>query len=186
MRSLALAALMVVIAGPVLAQEAPMPTTSATALRAGLAGNWNGALGYRDYQSNALFEIPVTTTIEMVPDGVTQIRRSLFDDGPDKPVWITTVSLDDPVAGTVTSSTFRAGRAVELSTENVSITRHVDATHWTIVYGRTGQDGDGMADIRVTATRDGDALLEIKEVRPAGSSEAWAYRNQTRLSRAGD
>lgn len=121
-----------------------------------------------------------------MPDGLTQIRRSLFDDGPDKPVWITTVSLDDRAAGTVTSAAYRAGRAVELSVETVTVTAYVDPTHWSIVYGRTGQDGDSMADIRVTATRDGNDLLEIKEVRPAGSSEAWAYRNQTRLSRTGD
>jgi hypothetical protein len=100
----------VILAGPAVSQEAP----SATDLRAGLAGAWSGALGYRDYQSNQLFEIPVTTTIEQVPDGLTQIRRSLFDDGPDKPVWITTVSLDDRAAGTVTSAAYRAGRAVEL------------------------------------------------------------------------
>lgn len=182
MRGWMTAVAIVILAGPAVAQEAP----SATDLRAGLAGSWSGALGYRDYQSNRLFEIPVTTTIEQVPDGLTQIRRSLFDDGPDKPVWITTVSLDDRAAGTVTSAAYRAGRAVELSVETVTVTAYVDPTHWSIVYGRTGQDGDSMAEIRVTATRDGNDLLEIKEVRPAGSSEAWAYRNQTRLSRAGD
>ena len=182
MRGLILAAVVVVLAGPVSAQDAP----SATDLRAGLVGSWSGALGYRDYQSNQLFEIPVITTIELVPDGLTQIRRSLFDDGPGKPVWITTVSLDDRAAGTVTSAAYRAGRAVELSTETVAVATYVDPTHWSIVYGRTGQDGDSQADIRVTATRDGNDLLEIKEVRPVGSSEAWAYRNQTRLSRTGD
>lgn len=182
MRGFMLTAVIAVLAGPVAAQQAP----SATELRAGLVGSWSGALGYRDYQSNQLFEIPVTTTIEQVPDGVTQIRRSLFDDGPDKPVWITTVSLDDRTAGTVTSAAYRAGRAVELSVETVTVSAYVDPTHWSIVYGRAGQDGDSMADIRVTATRDGDDLLEIKEVRPVGSSEAWAYRNQTRLSRTGD
>ena len=178
----AVAAMIGMIALPVMAQDAP----SATALRAGLAGSWSGALGYRDYQSNELFEIPVTTTIAMVPDGLTQIRRSLFDDGPDKPVWITTVSLDDAAAGTVTSASYRAGRAVELSTETVTVATYDDPTHWSIVYARTGRDGDADADIRVTETRDGSNLLEIKEIRPAGSNEAWAYRNQTRLSRTAD
>lgn len=80
--------------------SAPQPTR----LRFGLVGQWTGALGYRDYQTERLFEIPVTTTIEAVPDGVTLVRRSLFDDGPDKPVWITTISLDDPALGTTTSA----------------------------------------------------------------------------------
>ncbi len=182
MRGLVVLAMMAVLAGPVAAQDAP----SATALRAGLAGSWTGALGYRDYQSNELFEIPVTTTIEVVPDGLTSIRRSLFDDGPDKPVWITTVSLDDPAASTVTSASYRAGRPVELSTETVSVASYVDPTHWSIIYARTGQDSDADAEIRVTETRDGGELLEIKEVRPVGSNAAWAYRNQTRLTRSAD
>lgn len=182
MRTLLIVAMMVGLAWPVAAQDAP----SATMLRNGLAGSWSGALGYRDYQSNDLFEIPVATTIEVVPDGVTQIRRSLFDDGPDKPVWITTISLDDPAAGTVTASSYRSGRPVELSTQTVSVASYVDPTHWSVIYERTGRDGDADAEIRVTETRDGADLLEIKEVRPVGSSEAWAYRNQTRLTRVGD
>ena len=94
--------------------------------------------------------------------------------------------LDDAAAGTVTSASYRAGRAVELSTETVTVATYDDPTHWSIVYARTGRDGDADADIRVTETRDGSNLLEIKEVRPAGSNEAWAYRNQTRLSRTAD
>lgn len=48
MRGWMMAAAIVSLAGPAVAQEAP----SATDLRAGLAGSWSGALGYRDYQSN--------------------------------------------------------------------------------------------------------------------------------------
>lgn len=165
------------------AQDAP----SATALRLGLVGRWTGALGYRDYQSDALFEIPVATTIETPGDGATLIRRSLFDDGPDKPVWITTVSLDDPQAATSTSASFRAGQTPELSTEAVEVSTVTDATHWTLVYRRVGEDGDAPAEIRITETRDGDALVEVKEVRPVGGAEdAWRFRNQTRLTRVGD
>ena len=165
------------------AQDAP----SATGLRLGLAGQWSGALGYRDYQSDRLFEIPVATAIETPGDGATLIRRSLFDDGPDKPVWITTVSLDDPAAGTSTSASFRAGRVPELSTETVEVAAFTDATHWTLIYRRTGEDDDAPADLRITETRDGDALLEVKEVRPVGAGdEAWRFRNQTRLTRVGD
>ena len=182
MRMLALVAAMALMAGTATTQTQP----SAAELRAGLAGSWSGALGYRDYQSNELFEIPVTTTITLVADGVTQIRRSLFDDGPDKPVWITTVSLDDPAAGSVTSSSYRAGRAVELTTQAVSVAAYVDPKHWSLIYERIGQDGESEAEIRVTETRDLDELLEIKEVRPVGSNAEWAYRNQTRLTRVSD
>lgn len=169
------------------AQAQTTPAPSPTELRLGMVGRWSGALGYRDYQSNELFEIPVTTTIATPGDGATLVRQSLFDDGPDKPVWITTVSLDDRTAATSTSASFRAGRAVEPGTDAMVVTAHADATHWTIVYSQTGEDDDEPADIRVTETRDGDAVMEVKEVRPVGAGDdAWRFRNQTRLTRVGD
>lgn len=169
------------------AAEAQQPAPAPVELRLGLIGHWSGALGYRDYQSNRLFEIPVATTIETPGDGATLIRRSLFNDGPGNPVWITTVSLDDAQAATSTSASFRAGRSPELSTEAVAVTAFADPTHWTLSYRRIGEDDDAPADIRITETRDGDALVEIKEVRPVGASDdAWRFRNQTRLTRMGD
>lgn len=163
--------------------NAPFPTD----LRLSLVGRWSGALGYRDYQSDRMFEIPVTTTIEALPDGLTLIRRSLFDDGPDKPVWITTVSLDDRTAATATSAAFRAGRPVEPLVETMSVRDVRDATRWTIVYRTVGIDGEAPAEIRVTETLDGLTLMSIKEVRPVGAGdEAWAFRNQTRLTRVAE
>jgi len=175
----------ITLAGPATVQAQDRPT--ATELRLGLTGQWSGALGYRDYQSDQLFEIPVTTTITTPGDRATLVRQSLFDDGPDKPVWITTVSVDDQAAGTSTSASFRAGRSSELTTEVVSIQAFTDPTHWTLVYAQTGEDDDQPADIRVTETRDGDALMEVKQVRPVGADDsAWRFRNQTRLTRTGD
>lgn len=184
--SLAFALAVFLIAPTVsLAQTASPPTASS--LRAGLAGRWTGALGYRDYQTDRLFEIPVATRIEAVPDSVTLIRQSLYDDGPSNPVWITTVSLDDPEAGTTASASYRRGQAPGLSHETVRIADWQDATHWTIVYAETADDDDQPAEIRVTETRDGDTLLAIKEVRPVGADDsAWRFRNQTRLNRVGD
>ncbi len=180
---LLLLSLMIVL--PVAAEAQPAPT--AVELRLGLIGRWSGALGYRDYQSDQLFEIPVVTIIETPGDGATLIRRSLFNDGPNHPVWITTISLDDATAKTSTSASFRAGRTPELSTEAVEVSAFTDPTHWTLIYRQTGEDDDAPADIRITETRDGDALVEIKEVRPVGAGDdAWRFRNQTRLTRIGD
>ena len=168
------------------AAQAPAAPSAATLLR-GTAGRWSGALGYRDYQSDRLFEIPVATSIVQVADGVTQVRTSLFDDGPDKPVWITTTGLLDEVAGTVASASYRAGRPVELTTESVRVADWIDQTHWTLVYESVAQDDDRPAEIRVTETRDGDSLMSVKTVRPVGADDAaWRFRNQTRLTRLGD
>lgn len=161
---------------------------SAVELRRGLEGEWVGALGYRDYQSDELFELPVRTSIEVEEDGLTQVRRSAFDDGPSGTVWIISTSLDQPDENRVTTATFRAGREPELLSETVSIAAYEDAEHWTLVYSRIGEDDDAPAEIRVTETRDGAELLSVKDVRPVGAGDdAWRFRNQTRLTlQAGD
>lgn len=166
-------------------QDPPVP--SPVEVRRTVSGQWSGALGYRDYQTDQLFELPVRTTVVWVEDGVTQIQTSLYDDGPSHPVWITSVSLDDPAAATVATGSYRAGRPASLSTESVAVRAWRDDTHWTLVYSSVGEDDDQPAEMRVTETRDGDDLLSVKEVRPVGAGdEAWRFRNQTRLHRVGD
>jgi len=84
----------------------------------------------------------------------------------------------------VTTATARKGRAMDLSTDAVAVTRYVDATHWTIVASRDGTDDDRPARLRTTETRDGDSLLSIKEVLPASATDGkFVYRNQRRLMR---
>jgi len=193
MRPLAILACSVALGMAPFAAEASAQTTelaaapSAASLHRALAGRWTGALGYRDYQTDRMFEIPVATTIIQVADGLTQIRTSLFDDGPDKPVWITSVSLHDQGAGTVASASYRAGRPVELTTETIRVADWRDDAHWTLVYESTAQDDDQPAEIRITETLDGDSLMSVKTVRPVGAGEdAWRFRNQTRLTRVSD
>jgi hypothetical protein len=170
------------LAGP--AAAAP----SAAELQGALAGSWKGALGYRDYQDNKLYELPVQTQVTAIGDGVSVLRVSTFDDGPSVgAVQITSASLFDPAAGTVTSATLRKGRPVEVSTEAVRLSAYRDPLHWTLVYESVAEDDDQPADIRVTETRDGDSLMSVKDVRPVGADDsAWRFRNQTRLTRLGD
>jgi len=153
----------------------------------GLAGEWSGVLEYRDYQSDGLVELPVRTTIRTPGDGATLVQQSLFDDGPGRPVWITTVSLDDPVAGLSTSASYRAGGSPELATESLTLAEASGPADWTVIYSRTGEDDDQPAEMRVTQRRRGDALTATKEVRPVGADDdAWRFRNRTRLTRVGD
>ncbi len=168
-----------------------MAATSAVAqstpaeLDQGLAGTWSGALGYRDYQSNKLEELPVSTTIEVLADGVTSIRVSRFNDGPKVgAVYITSAALHDLKAGTVTTVSLRKGRPVESSIDRLTTAKYVDPTHWTVIAERDGEDGDKSARIRTTESRDGNQLLAVKEVMPAGTT-VWAFRNQTHLTRTG-
>lgn len=168
------------LSGTALAGEFPR----ADALERSLQGTWTGALQYRDYQSNKLFGLDVTTQIAVGPDKVTITRLSAFDDGPKTGfVYITSVSLFDADGSHVTTATFRKGRAVEVSTDEARVTAYTDDRHWTIVYHVRDMDDDKPADIRVTQTRNGDDLLAVKDVKPAGAPDtAYQFRNQTRLT----
>jgi hypothetical protein len=162
----------------------PDPVVTAAQLQSQMAGAWTGALGYRDYQTNELFELPVETKISAVPDGVTIVRVSSYDDGPKTGiVYITTTSFFESPSR-ITSFVTRKGRAVETLTDEVRVTAFADPTHWTITYERSGTDGDSPARIRTTEVRDGDSVLAKKEVMPlADAAKGWQFRNQLRLVR---
>jgi hypothetical protein len=176
-----LLALLLATAAP--APRAPAPPTPAM-LEAGLAGQRRGALGYRDYQSDKLEEIPMTTRIEALPDAATILRISTFDDGPRVgDVFITAASLHDDKAGTVATTTLRKGRPVETGTEQVRIAAFADPAHWTIIFEADGSDDDKPARLRTTQVRDGDVLTATKEVQPKPGDGRWQFRNRAKLAR---
>ena len=180
------AALLLVTAS-MAASSQPSPPAP-TQLIQGLAGDWAGTLGYKDYQSGELFELPVKTSIRNVPDGVTQVRQSEFDEGAKQPaVWITTISILEKDGAQQTYAGFRKGRAVELRRQQISVGRYESPMKWTLIYSEQGEDGETKSDIRITETRDGDSLKEVKEVRPLNDAKTrWTFRNQTVLKRVGE
>jgi len=177
---LAVALLTLLIDREAVAAPPPAPAT----LVAGLAGEWTGALGYRDYQSDKLFELPVRTVIENVADGVTQVRKSVYDEGPRQaPVWIVSL-VQWRKDSSIATATMRAGREPEIERESVEVTSFSGPQQWVIVYRQAGMDDDKPADIRVTETRNGDELISVKEVRAADNAAAsWRFRNQTKLKK---
>lgn len=154
-------------------------------LLAGLAGEWQGALGYRDYQSNELFELEVATSIRLADDGRTMIRTSRFDEGDAPDVFIVSMSAFDTQSGLYETAGFRAGRAMYTTREAVALAEPPrDAEHWRLVLTERGEDDDRAADIRITLTRDGDDTLAVKEVDYLDDPPVnYEFRNQTRLSR---
>jgi hypothetical protein len=157
---------------------------TAQELLVGLAGEWEGALGYRDYQSNELFELEVVTTIALSEDGRTLIRTSRFDEGDAPDVFIVSMSSFDDTSGLYETAGFRAGRAMYVTRESVEAREVRNDTHWALVFTERGMDDDRAADIRITLTRTGDDTLAVKEVDYLDDpAVAWEFRNQTRLRR---
>jgi hypothetical protein len=168
-----------------LAAAAP-PALTITDARAATAGTWRGELQYRDYQSDRWVGIPVSVTIEPVGDGVTLLRRAVFDDGPARgAVYITSLAMLGADGVTEYTTGFRAGREPEIDSARLQVTEALDAAHWSLVATRTGTDDDRPARIRETTTREGDRLTTLKEVDfTDDSTETWLQRNRTVLTKA--
>lgn len=180
----ALALAILAVAGPASAQTPPA-TVTPTAIRAALAGSWQGKLEYRDYQADRWFGIPVKVSIELMRDGLTLIRHADFDDGPKTGiVTITTIALLDPATGREQSASFRKGRETDVTTATLKLTRAEALDHWTLEETRDGKDDDRPARIRETTTRDGRVMVTLKEVDFLDDTgEAWLTRNRTTLTR---
>ncbi|WP_404368921.1 hypothetical protein AB5I39_15700 [Sphingomonas sp. MMS24-J45] len=179
--------LLALIATPALSAETDTGTKAA-ALLAGTAGRWQGELQYRDYQSNTWQGLPMTVTIAAQPDRVTTVRTAQFDDGPKTGiVTITTVNAVDPVAATLSYAAFRRSRPTDTGVEQISAAEAgADATHWKIVTMERRTDGNQVADVRETTTRDGDTLTTLKEVNPVeDGKDEWLPRNRSVLRRVG-
>jgi hypothetical protein len=174
-------------AGVLALTAAAPPALTVQEARASTAGAWRGELQYRDYQSNEWIGIPVNVTIEPVGDGVTLLRRAVFDDGPARgAVYVTTLEMLAKDGATEYTTSFRAGREPEIDSATLAMTEARGPDRWTIVATRSGTDDDRPANIRETLTRDGVTLTSLKEVDfTDDTGEAWLQRNRTVLTKAG-
>lgn len=161
------------------------PSLSTSRRCAGLAGEWQGKLEYRDYQADRWFGLPVRLTQELVADGVTLIAKAEYDDGPKSgTVRITSVSMFVPATNIQYSSSFRAGRPAELSSATVRLVGAVDDAHWTMVEETIATDADRPAKLRETIVRDGARLTTLKEVDFLDDAgETWLTRNRTMVEK---
>ena len=172
--------------GAALAAE-PVPPSLAE-LFAATAGDWQGELQYRDYQSNKWEGLPVKVKVQAQGDGVTVVRTAAFDDGPKTGiVTITTVTQIDPATGRESYAAFRKSREPDSGAAQLTLGSALrDLTHWTIIATETRKDGDSLAVVRETTTRNGTSLVTLKEVDPVGDGvTAWQPRNRTVLELEG-
>lgn len=169
------------------ATSPPASLTLTEALKSQL-GEWSGSLEYRDYSADRWFGLPVKVNIRDGGDGVTQLRVADFDDGPKVGnVRITTISMLGTDNVTEYVAGFRKGRTPELSSARLTLTRAIDASHWTIISAADANDDDRPARIRITITREGDKMTSLKEVDFSDdTSESWLQRNRQTLTRTGN
>jgi len=158
------------------------PVVNSAEIEAGLEGGWLGALHYKDYQSNRMFDLPIYTQIMAIGDHRTFVRKSRFDDGPKRKVYITTLTQFSSAGDKVFYASSRVGNDFEITTDDVVVESYQDATHWRELYQRVDIDGDQKSNIRVQVTRDGDKLISEKQVKGIDEpADAFKFRNQSEL-----
>lgn len=162
---------------------AALPASSpATRLHAALAGNWQGALRYRDYQDSTRFvTLPTLLTGTLAADSASVQLDFTYDDGPGK-----TVLDRDLFDLDATAKVVRWGNPkVEAKRTRFVVTDirgDAAATPLRLVLESDGSDNNRPAHIRETVTLSRGDLLILKEVRFA-STAAYLFRHEYRFSR---
>ncbi len=161
------------------AASAPSP---ATRLHAALAGNWKGALRYRDYQDSTRFvTLPTLLTGTLAADSGQVQLDFTYDDGPGKTVLDRDIFDLDPALKTV-----RWGGPKDPDTRT-----RFDVTEFAgdiatrpirLVLESDGRDNNKPAHIRETVTLSISDLHILKEVRFAPAAD-YLFRHEYRFTK---
>ena len=167
----------------VLAQGAAVPVVQPIALNASFAGEWTGQLQYRDYSNDQRVFLPTWLTVVADPDGSAVRFAYTFDDGPARVVRERLlVKLDSAAKTVATSDPDKPAEAARVySTTGFEEFAHSGRGKLVL----TGADTDNgkPADVRITVTLYRNLLTWLKETRPAGSPEAYVFRDQYTMTR---
>ena len=157
---------------------APSPAKLQSDLHAALEGAWAGVLEYRDYSE------PVTSTRrETLPTWLTvtgDIWHIVYDDGPNKVIDETDIVHFDPEHNTYSE----ADNGKPAQAFKVTGYDTLKEGRGVLVFSGAGTDNDKPSERRITLTIRRNLLVMLEEVRPAGSTEAFAYRHALRFTRA--
>ena len=155
--------------------------TPSSAFLSDLAGEWQGTLTYRDYQSDRRVSIPLamSNTVEKV-GGVLHSDIQFTDPGRIiRNLDMSTLSEDGSewIALSVADGEFDEERLIIASFDKTP-------SGWQVVLTGSGQDDGRPADLRITRTLSGDSFTSTKEVRLQGAPDAeWAFRNGFEVTR---
>ena len=146
----------------------------------GLAGQWQGALEYRDYQSNRLERLPVA--VQFSTRGDEFIQKAVFQELGDEIVTLTVATFDAPATRRQVS--FTRGGSMESYAETVRLpVAPRSISDWTVVLERRGLDNDRPALIRETVVRRGSQLRWEKQVDLTTDAAGFLFRHRIVLAK---
>jgi hypothetical protein len=150
-------------------------------LAAALRGNWVGVLEYRDYSepagSTKRVDLPTWLTIS---GDSAQSWHYIYDDGPAKTVQEQDTVLFDTAKGSFSESS--NGKAAQVFRADGF--EGLNAGRGTLQMVGSGTDGGKPTEIHLVVTIKRNLLELLEEVRPAASTEPYAFRHLYRMVRA--
>lgn len=150
-------------------------------LAAALRGNWVGVLEYRDYSEPAgsTKRVDLPTWLSVSGDAA-QSWHFVYDDGPTK-----TVQEDDTVLFDIAKRTLsEASNGEAAQVYRVKGFDMLKAGRGTLQMVGSGTDSGKPAEIHLVLTVRRNLIEILEEVRPAGSTDSYAFRHLYRMVRA--
>ncbi len=168
--------------------QSPIPASTransavAEAITHALVGQWTGVLEYRDYSepatSNKRVQLPTWLSISAQPEGLR--LAYVYDDGPSKVVTEEDSVVIDGNTGSYT--VVGTNRIIQRST--VAGLDQLKDGRGILTLSGAATDNKMPAEIRTTWTIRRNLLSWLEEVRPAGTTGAFAFRHLYTFTRA--
>jgi hypothetical protein len=177
-----LAAVVFLVSSVFASAQTGAPAADDAALRQSLAGRWVGVLEYRDYSEPATStkRVDLPTWLTITAPGKSMTWKYTYDDGPNKVLEETDTVTFDPAA----KSYSEASNGKPASSYTVDGYETLKDGRGVLVLHGSGTDNDKPSETRTTMTIKRNLLEILEEVRPAGSSEAFAFRHLLRFTRS--
>jgi hypothetical protein len=162
--------------------QTPASTQPVPALEAALSGGWTGVLEYRDYSepptSTKRVQLPTWLTVDKAADGLH--FHYIYDDGPTKTVEERDTVVIDGAKQTY-AETEDGKPAMIFAVAGLSALKD---GRGELTLTRLGEDNDKPAEMRSTIAVRRNLLTVLEEVRPAGSTEPFAFRHRFVFTRS--
>jgi hypothetical protein len=163
---------------PALRAQGAAPET----LPAHLLGRWTGVLEYRDYKepagSDKRVELPTWFQVSTAPEGLW--LDYTYDDGPGK-----TVKSRDTLVLDLARASYRVV-STDAVAENYTVAGldKLRDGYGVLLLTGPGKENDKPVEVRITWTVRRNLLSWLKETRPAGTQDAFAFRDRYVFTRA--
>ena len=155
--------------------------TADASLRQALTGDWVGVLEYRDFSEpvTSTKRVDLPTWLSIAALGESMAWKYTYDDGPTKVLEETDTVTFDPAANSYTESS----NGKPPSVFSVRGYEALKNGRGVLVLHGSGTDNDKPSETRITMTIRRNLLEITEEVRPAGSTDPFAFRHMFRFTR---